>query len=136
MGRLLVAFVCLLGLAGGAVAGPNFHPGNWEITTTTEMVGMPGMNVPAATHRQCIREENLVPRSEGEAQECSVSDVAISGDTVSWKVVCSGQNGSMEGTGSVTYRGETMSGTMDLVIQGADMRVKNTIRGRRIGDCK
>ena len=33
------------------------------------------------------------------------------------------------------YKGDTMEGTMEMVIQGAGMQVKNTISGRRIGDC-
>ena len=41
----------------------------------------------------------------------------------------------MEGTGDVTYRGDSMEGTMDMVITGAGMRIKNKISGRRIGAC-
>lgn len=128
-------FISLLALSFSALAGgPNLKPGKWEITTETEMVGMP-MKVPPVTHTQCITAEDLVPQSEGESNECKVSDVNVSGDTVSWKIVCSGQGGAMEGTGKITYSGDRMEGTMDMVIKGAGMNVKNKISGRRIGDC-
>jgi len=64
-----------------------------------------------------------------------MSEVNVDGNTVSWKIICAGQNGEMEGTGKITYSGDTMEGTMDLVIAGAGMHVKNTIRGKRIGEC-
>jgi len=121
---------------GVVFAGPNMNPGKWEITTETEMVGMSGMTVPPVTHVQCLKKDDLVPQSNEASQECQVTDIEQDGDTVSWKIVCSGQNGQMDGTGTVTYRGDSMEGTMDMVIKGAGMRIKNKISGRRIGDCE
>ena len=132
----LGAVVCLLALPlGAALAGPTFNPGKWEITTQTEMIGMPGMQVPPVTHTQCLKEGELVPQSEEASQECKVSDVRQEGDTVSWKIVCGGKTGEMEGTGEITYSGDTMAGTMEMVIKGAGMKVKNTITGKRLGPC-
>jgi len=119
---------------GTAMAGPNMNPGKWEITTETEMVGMP-MSVPPVTHVQCITEEDLVPQSKEASNECQVTDVKEDGDTVSWKIKCSGQGGQMDGTGTITYSGDTMEGVMDMVIKSAGMTVKNKISGRRIGPC-
>lgn len=130
-----IAFLGTLSF-GAAFAGPNMNPGKWEITTETEMVGMPGMNVPPVTHTQCLKKGELVPQSKEASQECQVTDIEQDGNTVSWKIICSGQNGQMEGTGKITYRGDSMEGTMDMVIKGAGMRIKNKISGRRIGDCK
>jgi len=137
MGKKLFSASLLLSVAmfwGIAFAGPNVKPGKWEITTKTEMTGMP-MTIPPVTHTQCLKEGNLVPQSEEANQECKVSDVKVSGDTVSWKLVCSGKNGRMEGTGKTTYSGETMEGEMRMVIQGAGVEVKNKISGKRIGEC-
>ena len=130
---LLLVFVFMLSF-GTAMAGPNLNPGKWEITTETEMVGM-SMSVPPVTHTQCITKEDLVPQSDEANKECEVTDVKIDGDTVSWKIICAGQNGQMEGTGRITYSGDTMEGTMDMVIKGAGMKVKNKIIGKRIGKC-
>ncbi len=121
-------------LCGTAMAGPEINPGKWEITTETEMVGMP-MEVPPVTHTQCLTSEDLVPQSDEANQECEITDVKISGNTVSWKIVCSGQNGRMEGTGQVTYSGDHMEGFMEMVIPDANMRIKNKITGQRIGEC-
>ncbi len=119
-----------------AFAGPNLNPGKWEITTKSEMIGGPAMNMPAMTHTQCLKEENAVPRAKASPdQDCRVTDVVQKGDTVSWKIICAGQTGEMEGTGKVTYSGDTMSGTMKMEIKDAGMQIKNTINGRRIGDC-
>ena len=128
-----VLFITLC-LSTAFAAGPNMNPGKWEITTQTEMTGMP-MSIPPVTHTQCITGDELVPQSQDANSECVVSDMEIKGDTVSWKIVCSGANGGMEGTGTVTYSGDTMEGTMDMVIQGAGMHVINKISGKRIGDC-
>ena len=120
---------------GVAFAGLNMNPGKWEITTETEMVGMAGMNVPPVTHTQCLEKGDLVPQSKEASQECQVTNIKQKGDTVSWKIICSGQNGQMAGTEEVTYRGDSMEGTMDMVITGAGVRIKNKISGRRVGDC-
>jgi len=134
--RLLYVTLVLsiIGAPWTATARPDLNPGKWEITTETEMVGMP-MKVPPVTHTQCLTADDFVPQSEEANKECRVSDVKISGDTVSWKIVCSGQNGRMEGTGRVTYSGDRMEGSMHMVISGAGMEVKNKIKGRRIGSC-
>ncbi len=134
MFMMAVVFLVTLCLGTAFAAGPNMNPGKWEITTQTEMEGMP-MSMPAVTHTQCIKGDELVPQSREANKECVVSDMEINGDTVSWKIVCSGANGGMEGTGKVTYSGDTMEGTMDMVIQGGGMHVINKISGKRIGDC-
>ncbi len=137
MGKKVFSASLLLSIAMSfaiAFAGPNVKPGKWEITTTTEMTGMP-MSIPPVTHTQCLKGGDFVPQTGGENQECNVSDVKVSGDTVSWKLVCSGKSGHMEGTGKTTYSGETMQGEMHMVIQGAGIEVSNKISGKRIGEC-
>ncbi len=129
----LLAIVSLVALPlGSALAKPNLNPGKWEITTQTEMAGMPGM-IPPVTHTQCLKADVLVPQKT--SKECKITDIKQDGDAISWKIVCSGKDGEMEGTGTVIYKGDTMSGTMDLVIKGEGMRIKNTITGKRIGNC-
>ena len=119
---------------GSAFAEPNINPGLWEITTETEMVGMQGMNVPPQTHTQYLTQGGMIPLSEEASKECQITDVRESGNTIFWKIICSGQNGAMEGTGAITYHGDSLDGVMDMVIQGANMQIKNTIRGHRIGE--
>jgi hypothetical protein len=118
---------------GMAWAGPKMNPGKWEITTQTEMAVMPSQSV---KHVQCITADDMVPVSQDANQQCKVTDIVRSGNTMSWKISCGGQGGGMEGTGSVTYTGDTMKGVMNMTIKGAgNMQVKNVMSGRRIGDC-
>lgn len=134
--NLLIIFIAMITIfTGNAFAAPNINPGLWEITTETEMVGMPGMKVPPQTHTQCLSQEGMVPQSKEASKECKITDVSESGDTISWKIICSGKNGSMEGTGEITYNGDSLEGFMDMVIKGANMKIKNKIKGHRIGEC-
>ncbi len=119
-------------LIGHAWAGPQMNPGKWEITTKTEMAGMPPQSI---THTQCVTNDDLVPISEDAGKECQVSDIRIEGNTAHWKIVCGGKGGKMEGTGQVTYHGDTMEGTMQMVVSGANMQITNHLTGRRIGNC-
>jgi hypothetical protein len=118
--------------AGITWAGPKMNPGKWEITTKTEMAGMPAQSI---THTQCITSDDLVPMSDDANQNCQVKNMKTSGNTVTWEITCGGQGGQMDGTGEVTYNGDTMEGKMEMKIQGMDMKVKNTLSGKRIGQC-
>ena len=113
----------------------NLNPGKWKITTKTEMTGMGNIDMAPITHTQCLTEADLVPQSKEASNECQISEIHQHGNTVSWKIICSGQGGQMVGTGQVTYNGDSLHGTMDMDITGAGMHVKNIITGRRIGEC-
>ncbi len=114
-------------------AGTHMNPGKWEITTQTEMAGMPPQSV---THVQCITADDMVPMSKNANQECQVTDIVSNGNTLSWKISCGGQGGGMKGTGSVTYNGNSMNGVMNMTITGGgNMQIKNTMTGRRLGEC-
>ncbi len=108
------------------------NPGKWKITTTTEMAGMPPQSV---THTQCTTPDDLIPMSQDASQECQISDIKKQDNTVSWKIVCGGGNNKMNGTGVVTYKGNTMNGTMNMTIVSYGTHVKNKISGQRIGPC-
>jgi len=116
-----------------AAPGPDMNEGLWEITTTMKMQGM---NMPSHTHTQCITKDDLVPQSSQPGQECTISDYKVEGNTVSWKIRCSTQGGEMEGSGEITYRGDSFDGTMNMTMPGSGAEVVTHMTGRRIGDCK
>lgn len=118
--------------AGIAWAGPNMNPGKWEITTKTEMPGMPEQ---AITHTQCITDEDLVPVNKDSNNSCTVKNTRIRGNTVSWKITCGGQGGQVDGAGEITYNGDTMEGKMVMTMKAMNMTIKNTLSGNRIGPC-
>lgn len=137
---LTVAAVLLFASAAGiAAAGMDVKEGLWEITTKIEMQGMP-MQMPPMTHTQCIREKDLVPRAQnqqGGDQQCKVTNVKTGGNKISYDMECTGPDNKMKGHGEATYTGSSMSGFMDIQMQGPQaMEMKYTYTGRRIGDCQ
>lgn len=125
---LLVA--AAVSLAGTAQA---MKPGLWEITTTMSGGGMPampavsdaqrkqmeamGIKMPGAAGggmgvvmKHCVTPEQAAKRQppqsdEDRRQKCEQKDVRLSGNTVTWKIECTGER-KMTGTGSITYQGE------------------------------
>ncbi|MFA5323273.1 MAG: DUF3617 domain-containing protein [Smithella sp.] len=126
----MVIFIMLP--AGFAWAAPQINPGQWEISTKTEMTGIPPQSI---THTQCITNEDAVPMSNDANKECQITDIKTHGNTVTWKISCGGEGGKMNGTGSVTYSKDKMNGTMNMIILPHGTKVKNTFSGRRIGIC-
>lgn len=118
---------------GTALAGPNMDPGKWEITTKSEMTGMPPQT---RTHVQCLTDNDMVPMSDDANRQCRIEDIRVNGSTVSWKITCAeGRAEGMTGTGEITYSGDTMDGFMNMIIPPYGTEVKNILSGMRIGDC-
>lgn len=140
---LTIAGVFLWGTS--AFAGVNLHEGLWEITTKTEIQGMP-MQMPARkfTHTQCLTKENMlksmVPKKQEQKEECKITrDTKISGNTVTWTMKCSGKD-AVKAVGKTTYHGDTFEGTITTMISNkpeeGKMKIIHHISGKRIGECK
>ena len=130
---VLLAFVCLLVLPAPAVAGgPDMEPGLWEITTESRMQGM---NIPASTMTQCLTEDDMVPRNTQPGQDCEITDLTTSGDTVRWTMRCGGQGEEVESTGQIRYHGTSFEGNITTTIGSTGMTVESTLTGKRLGDC-
>jgi len=141
---LLLALLALLALAAmPALAGDNpMKPGMWEITTQTEMPGMP-YKMPPMTFKHCItpamlaRNNGLDEQKSPPGTHCERSKMNISGNQAEWSLSCTGKT-NMSGHGTVTwdsansYHGETHL-TMDM--GGHTSNVTQTMQGRRIGEC-
>ena len=128
---LVVAFLLLfpvsVSLAGSL---PDMQEGLWEITTKVEMQGM---DLPAATHRQCLKKTDPIPQGSQPGQECEIADVQVVGNTVSWRMQCSQPGGEIRGTGEITYHGDRFEGVMRIEMEGTAM--VSRMSGRRVGDC-
>jgi hypothetical protein len=131
MALFALILLCTAGTADSA--GVDMKEGEWEILSETSMtmgtISMPGMTS-KVTH--CLTHDNPVPTSEKE-KDCKVVDQKITGNKVSWRVVC--KNG--EGEGEVTYRGTTYNGTikMKMVEGGETMTLNMKLSGRYLGPC-
>jgi len=133
--KIFAISAILLFSASTVLAGPdvNMKEGLWEITSG---VKMPGMSMPPSTHTQCITKDDLVPQKAQPGQECQATDVQYKGNTVTWKIECSGQSGVMTGTGGITYNGDSFVGQVEITMPGQGMKMTTHMKGRRIGDCK
>ena len=133
--KIFIISAILLFGASAVFAGSdiNMNEGLWEITSE---VKMPGMSMPPSTHTQCITKDDLVPQKTQPGQECEVTNVQHKGNTVTWKMECSGQGGAMTGTGRITYNGDSFVGQIKMTIPGQSMKITTHMKGRRIGDCR
>ena len=133
---VLVLIVVLSLWATAAAAAPQMKPGLWEITTTMEMPGLP-FAPPPTTMTHCYTKEELGERARlvpPQQEECRVTDTTTSGNRITWKVVCSGEN-SGQGSGEMVFSGDSAyAGSMTFEAEG--MAMKSRYQARRIGDCK
>jgi hypothetical protein len=145
----MIAALCglaVLALVGVAQAeSVDMNPGEWEITTTVKMEGMPelpGMpgEMPPQVTKQCLTEEDIVPKPNQEAEEeCTVTDQKVTGNTVEWSLTCEGEGMTGTGNGTATWSGDTLDGTFEMKMQmpgQGDVTMKSTLKGKRLGPCK
>ena len=117
----------------GAFAADSIREGYWEVTSQTEMPGMP-MKIPASTIKHCYTKEDVKDQKKVIAREknCTLTDYRVSGNKVVWAMKCTGQNAG-------TFNGETIfsqdsyASIMKMKSQGHAMTVK--VKGKRIGEC-
>jgi len=128
----------LVAAAAAQAANPNMKPGMWETTVKTEMPGMP-VAVPPVTTKQCVTKQDLVPDTSRGGQQCELLDTKINGDKVDWQIRCTSQGMTTEGTGTITYQGDSYAGVIHMTMSGGPMgamTMDQKISGRRIGDCQ
>jgi hypothetical protein len=116
-----------------AGSSPDLHEGLWEITANVEMPGMP-MKMPPTTFTQCLKKDRALPMDQQPGQECKTKDITYKGNTVSWTVECTTAGGQMTGKGKVTYHNDKMEGSMSMQSQG--MTMTSHYKGHRVGACK
>lgn len=126
-------------VAGPAAADVSVHEGEWEITTTLAMTGVP-FQPPPSTHTQCMTKKDAVPQPKDQGN-CQISTVKTDGKTVQWHIKCEkGPNQSLEGEGATTYNGDALEGHASFTLKSPrspnPVQATQTIKGRRLGDCK
>lgn len=127
-----VVFLLLMGPLSVALAdAPNMKEGLWQITIKMEMEGMP-MEMPEMTHSQCITKQNAVPSQPD--QKCKMISNKVKGDTVTWEMECDTPQGPAHTKGTITYSGDTFTGTVDMNM--GQMVMTQKMRGQRVGECQ
>jgi hypothetical protein len=107
----------------------------WETTSQSTMnMGGMAMPMPPQTQRICAaRKWTRPPVASGKDQNCTNSDFAVSGQTVTWTSVCTGQM-NMTGKGEITRQGaDAYSGTVKYAFAEGTMTV--AISGKKVGEC-
>ena len=107
----------------------------YEVTVKMEIAGMP-MQMPATTHRNCVKkggsDADLVPHQDN----CKVTDARRTGNRLTFAIACTGRD-AMNGTGDFTFAGDGYAGQIRMVgkMENQDMQMTQTITGRRVGAC-
>ena len=120
----------LMVLAGQSHAGSK--GGEWEGKTTIEMPGMP-FAIPPTVMRYCM-EDQAVPYRAKSDEKCETVTKKVSGNAVTWKVRCQGENGPMEMEGVTKYTGDTMESNVKMRSEDGDMSMR--MSGKKLGPCK
>ncbi len=136
-GVIVLIIVALLLRAAPAMAETNIQEGLWEITIRMEVPGLPSNPAPVAS-AHCLKDGSQVPQLLQKDSSCRITETKTAGDSVSWKMKCEAGEGSIDGSGSMTYRGGRFDGIISLAMQRPDagpLKIIQHVSGRRVGDC-
>ena len=128
-------FVAVFCLASVPVWALDFKPGKYQITSKTEMPGMP-MQMPAMTFEQCMTKQDPVAVQQDQGG-CTIKDQKIKGNTVSWVMECNQQGQVTTGKGEMKYSGTSFDGLFEFSVAAptGNMTMTTKTHGERIGDC-
>ncbi len=129
----------LIVFSGAAAFGMDMNEGDWEVTMTTTMQGMP-FQMPPQTYKmkQCVTKEDMAPVDKNR-KDCVIKDQSVQGNTYSWKVICEDAKARTEGDGRITYSGASYTGNINTKMidrrDGTTMTTATRLSGRYLGPC-
>jgi hypothetical protein len=128
-----IGLALLLGSFASAAAAA---PGEWwEITSKTEMPGMP-FKMPETTVRVCVEKGAATdPRQTMHDKDCKMTDVRTSGNKTTWKMRCVRNGEVLNGDGEFTGNADGYKGVTRLkgTSGGQPIDMTSTYRGKRVG---
>jgi len=121
-------------------ATPNIREGQWEITMSMEVPGMPKGGMPPQVMQQCITKKDLadprkpVPGGKAGDSRCKLTDHKMQGNTATWKVAC--EDGTT-GVGTATYSSTSYTSTNTITSSRGGQAQTMTMHqnGRYLGAC-
>ena len=122
-----------LAIVVASPARADLEPGNWEISSQTEVTGS-GQPV-QLTQKRCLTAEDARDPSRvfGSAGAgCQFTRRADTGSLFTFEVSCGGQP-ELRGSGSVRYARESLEGELELA--SGQFRTRSRLFGRRLGGC-
>ena len=128
--------LCFAMIAAAAPALADVQAGNWELTVTTAVDGMPGAMAPITRSRCITQEEARDPSRLVGGSDCEFSNRRDSGSEITFDVACGGQM-PMRGSGAVRYAPQSIDGTLDISADTGAQKImtRSRISGRRLGAC-
>ena len=144
MKRFVVATIAALGVLTAAVPAAhsgdvNMQEGKWETTMEMTIEGLPFPMPPIkSVATQCITKKDMVPNTADKKQKCEVKDQKVTGNTVTWKTVCTDKDSVSESQGKITYTGAGYTGAIKTKTtdkKGQVMTSTANMSGKRVGGC-
>ena len=133
MKKIAIAVLSTLVLPATIFAAETMREGYWELITTTEMPGMP-MEIPPTKIKHCYTKEDVKDQRKtiSTDKNCTITDFKQSGNKISWKMKCTGENSGVF-SGETIFKTDAYDSTMKMQTQGQTMNMK--VKARRIGNC-
>ncbi len=139
--KKLIFWVALVGALNPAAVLAAGSDELWEVTSRTDMKGMP-VSVPPTTMRICVPKgkANDPQQSMGNNQQdskCKVTDVKTAGNKTTWKMHCEPPN-EVNSTGEMTFSADRYHQVVKTVsnMSGHRMEMNQVVDGKRVGTCK
>ena len=135
--KLIVSILLFFTLSAANAELPDVQEGQWEIISKASIVGMPS-EIPPLVQKQCFTQKSMSPENLLKENNCTMSNMDIQANNVSWSMNCQQQGMMMQGSGNIQYQKTSFSGTFDLTMSGAaegGMGMNTTITGRYLGKC-
>ena len=133
MKKIAIAVLSTLVLPATIFAADTMREGYWELITTTEMPGMP-MEIPPTKIKHCYTKEDVKDQRKtiSTDKNCTITDFKQSGNKISWKMKCTGENSGVF-SGETIFKTDAYDSTMKMQTQGQTMNMK--VKARRLGNC-
>src|SRR5262245_29073942 len=130
-GRLVAAFLLLLG-ANSILAADAAPAGDlWQVTSKMSMEGMP-MAMPARVSKVCAAKVWTQPPGGNDQQKCTRTNFQMASNTATWTETC--ESPPMTCQGTITRQGaDAYTGSLKFQSPQGNMTIN--IDGQRLGDC-
>lgn len=133
MKKSILAILFTLTIPALSSAAEVMRDGQWELTSTMEMPGMP-MEMPPTKIKHCFTKEDVSDpkKTINTDKNCKVTEFKLTSSKATWKMKCTGeQSGTF--SGETTYKKDSYTSNMKMESEG--MTIKMQVKGKRIGDC-
>ena len=133
MKKITIIILTTLVLPATIFAADTMREGYWELITTMEMPGMP-MKMEPTRMKHCYTKEDVKDQKKTITTDknCTVTDLKQSGNKVTWKMKCTGQNAGVF-SGETVYKGDAYDSNMKMETQGQTMKMH--VKAKRLGNC-